>query len=172
MPDRKAWLQLTEHILTSNYNAIANLHALQFTMVHANSSQLIFNSGCLTTDPNNVLFSSRRYQLATISHLTHCCRARVTLRLAVCCQSVRLSVESKSHCDWRSVSQQVLVSSTMWSSWPDIYYPLTATALFSWGALSDERTDPSFVHAAGPCQLSLSRVQVPWDLRPHITVSD
>jgi hypothetical protein len=44
--------------------------------------------------------------------------------------------------------------------------------LFPWGALSDERTGLSFVCAAGPCQRSLSRVLVPWDLRPYITLSD
>jgi hypothetical protein len=43
---------------------------------------------------------------------------------------------------------------------------------FSWGALSDERTGLSFVHAAGPCQSSLSRVRVPWGSRPYFTVSD
>jgi hypothetical protein len=30
----------------------------------------------------------------------------------------------------------------------------------------------SFVYAAGSCQCSLSRVRVPWDLRPYFTVSD
>jgi hypothetical protein len=30
----------------------------------------------------------------------------------------------------------------------------------------------SFVCAARPCQRNLSRVRVPWDLRPHFTVSD
>jgi hypothetical protein len=45
----------------------------------------------------------------------------------------------KSHCDFRSVSQFVLVSSCIWSSWPDIYYCLTVTVLFLWGDLSDER---------------------------------
>jgi hypothetical protein len=44
--------------------------------------------------------------------------------------------------------------------------------LFLWGALSDERTGVSFVYVAGPFQRSLSRVQVPWDLRPYFTVSD
>jgi hypothetical protein len=29
-----------------------------------------------------------------------------------------------------------------------------------------------YVYAAGPCQRSLSRVLVPWDLRPYLTVSD
>jgi hypothetical protein len=38
--------------------------------------------------------------------------------------------------------------------------------------LSDERTGLPFVCAAGPCQRSLSRVLVPWDLRPYLTVSD
>jgi hypothetical protein len=41
-----------------------------------------------------------------------------------------------------------------------------------WGALSDERTGLSFVHAAGPCQRSLPRVRVHWDLRPYFIVSD
>jgi hypothetical protein len=41
-----------------------------------------------------------------------------------------------------------------------------------WVTLSDERTGLSFVCAAGPCQHSLSRVLVPWDLRPYFTVSD
>jgi hypothetical protein len=52
-----------------------------------------------------------------------------------------------------------------------INYCLTVTVLFPWGALS-ERTGLSFVCAAGPCQRSLSRVRVPWDLRPYFTVSD
>jgi hypothetical protein len=49
---------------------------------------------------------------------------------------------------------------------------VTVTVLFWWGALSDERSGMSFVCAAGPCQRSLSRVQVPWDFRPYFTVSN
>jgi hypothetical protein len=48
---------------------------------------------------------------------------------------------------------------------------VTVTVLFLWGALSDERTGLSFLCAAGPCQRSLSRVRVPWELRPYFTVS-
>jgi hypothetical protein len=59
----------------------------------------------------------------------------------------------------------------IWSSWPDIYYCLTVTVLFLWGALSDERTGLSFVSTAGPCQRSLSRVRVLWDSRPYFSVS-
>jgi hypothetical protein len=49
---------------------------------------------------------------------------------------------------------------------------LTVTFLIPWVTLSDERLGLSFVCAAGPCQRSLSRVLVPWDLRPYFTVSD
>jgi hypothetical protein len=49
---------------------------------------------------------------------------------------------------------------------------VTVTVLFLWGALSDERSGLSFVCAAGPCQRSLSRVRVPWELRPYFAVSD
>jgi hypothetical protein len=48
---------------------------------------------------------------------------------------------------------------------------VTVTVLFLWGDLSDERSGLFFVYAAGPCQRSLSRVRVPWDLRPYFTVS-
>jgi hypothetical protein len=48
---------------------------------------------------------------------------------------------------------------------------VTVKVLFLWGAFSDERLGLSFVYAAGPCQRSLSRVRVPWDLRPYFTVS-
>jgi hypothetical protein len=61
---------------------------------------------------------------------------------------------------------------------PDFYFRteygigLTITFLIPWGALSDERTGLSFVCTAGSFQRSLSRVLVPWDLRPYFTVSD
>jgi hypothetical protein len=61
---------------------------------------------------------------------------------------------------------------SIWGLRPDLYYCQTVTGLLILGALSDERTGLSFVYAAGPCQRSLSRVRVPWDLRPYFTVSD
>jgi hypothetical protein len=45
-----------------------------------------------------------------------------------------------------------------------IFITLTVTALFFWGALSDERTGLSFIYADGPRQRNLSRVRFPWDL--------
>jgi hypothetical protein len=67
-----------------------------------------------------------------------------------------------------------LLSSPTWGSRPDIFYCLTVTVLFLWGALSNERTGLSFVHvyAAGPDQSSLSRVRVPWYSKPYFSVSD
>jgi hypothetical protein len=50
------------------------------------------------------------------------------------------------------------------------YYCQTVAGLFMWGAVSDERTDLSFTIAADPRQRSHSRVRVPWDSRPYITV--
>jgi hypothetical protein len=66
------------------------------------------------------------------------------------------------------------VLSPIWGSWPDIYYCLTITVLFLWGALSDERMGLSFVlvYVAGPRQPSRSRVRVPWHSWPYFTVSD
>jgi hypothetical protein len=74
---------------------------------------------------------------------------------------------SKSHCDWRSVDQQVLVSNPIWGSWPDIYYSLTVTVLFLWDVLSDDRTGLSFVYAAGPHQVILL-VSETLETRDHI----
>jgi hypothetical protein len=53
--------------------------------------------------------------------------------------------QSQSHIatDGQVVSQSVLISSPIWGSRPDIYYYLTVTILFLWGALSDERADLS-----------------------------
>jgi hypothetical protein len=84
---------------TKNYSIIANSHTLNITITLTKSSMSFFTSGCLVTDPNNVLFCSCPWRLATVSHLTHgymcppyildCLprltnfRVRVTLRLAV-----------------------------------------------------------------------------------------
>jgi hypothetical protein len=66
------WIYWTLKIRNcKNYSVVANVHTLQFAAAHSKSSQFICTSGCLVTDPSNVLFCSRRYRLATISHLTH-----------------------------------------------------------------------------------------------------
>jgi hypothetical protein len=40
-----------------------------------------------------------------------------------------------------------------------------------WGALSGERTGPSFTITAGPRQRSHSQVRVLWDLQSYFTLS-
>jgi hypothetical protein len=57
----------------------------------------------------------------------------------------QLNSQSKSHSDWWSVSQSVLVSSPSWGSWADISSCLTVTVVFIWCALSDDRTGLSVV---------------------------
>jgi hypothetical protein len=54
----------------------------------------------------------------------------------------------------------------------DIYYSLTITVLFLWGALSDEKTGLSFVYATVPRQRTPSWIRVPLVSWPYFTVSD
>jgi hypothetical protein len=70
--------------------------------------------------------------------------------------------ESESHVtiDGQSVSLS-WNKAPIWGLRPDIYYSLTITVLFLWGALSDERTGMSFVYATVPRQRIPSWVRVP-----------
>jgi hypothetical protein len=71
------FIGLLQLVTTGNYNALANSRTLQFTTARTKSYPFVFTSGCLVTDPNNVLFCSRLYRLATVSQVTHgskCCR--------------------------------------------------------------------------------------------------
>jgi hypothetical protein len=63
-----------------------------------------------------------------------------------------------------SLSSLNLAVSQSVSLGADVYYSLTVTVVFLWGALSDERMGLSFVYAAGPRQRSLSRVPSPLGL--------
>jgi hypothetical protein len=66
------WIYRTLRMVTvSNSSGLTDLYTLQIATPHAKSCQYIFNGRCLVTDPNNVLFYSGFYLLATISHLTH-----------------------------------------------------------------------------------------------------
>jgi hypothetical protein len=55
---------------------------------------------------------------------------------------------------------------------PDFCYCQRVAGLSTWGALCDERTGLSFTIAAGPRQLSHSRVRVPRHSRPYFALSD
>jgi hypothetical protein len=97
------------------------------------------------------------FSLLSLIFLCTCVKVKVkvTLRLTVS-QPVSLGVEPHLGLMTR------YLAITVWQ----------LQSLFLWGALSDERTGLSFVYAAGPCQCNLSRVRVPWYLRPYFTVSD
>jgi hypothetical protein len=90
-------------------------------------------------------------------------KVKVTLRLAVYRQSIHFS--SRDAKDKVEVILRLTVSQSvsLGVELQDIYYFLTITVLYFWGAVSDERTGLSFVYAAGPRQRSLSRVPVPWE---------
>jgi hypothetical protein len=62
-----------------------------------------------------------------------------------------LKVKSKSCYDRRSVSQYVVVSSSLWNSWPDVIFCLNVAMLSLWGALSDERSGLSSVSHFQQC---------------------
>jgi hypothetical protein len=100
-------------------------------------------------------------------------KVKVTLRLAISQSSLSRN-QSQSH-----IATGCQSVSKSWCRVPSgthdqvfSYYYVTVTVLFLWCALCDEKTGLSFVIAAGSCQLSLSRVRVPWGSRPYFTVSD
>jgi hypothetical protein len=57
-----------------------------------------------------------------------------------------LKSKSKSHCDWRSLSQSVLVSSPVWRSWPDIF-STPPQGLPSLSPLSADRVETPFFNS-------------------------
>jgi hypothetical protein len=58
--------------------------------------------------------------------------------------------QSQSQSHITTDGQSVLVSSPVWGSWPDIYFRMKVAVLSIWGALSDERTGPSFPILSNP----------------------
>jgi hypothetical protein len=64
--------------------------------------------------------------------------------------SARISSQ-KSCYNWRSVSQYVLVSNSIWNLWTDIIFCLKVAVLSLWGALSDERSGLSPVSHCHQC---------------------
>jgi hypothetical protein len=146
----------TKYILTfRNYRqhrSVAILHTSQFTVIHALGFSA-FTSRILATDISQPPCNFK-------SHVKSSCHILITflpflqlLSTALVYSSTLLLLllllsKSKSHYDWRSVSQSVSQSvSKSWCRAPSrthdqifsCYY-LTVTVLFLWGALSDEGT--------------------------------
>jgi hypothetical protein len=88
------WPLLTWLVITLNYSAIANFHTLQITTAHAKSFPAcsVFTSSCLVMAPTMAIpllpCSSPLWMVAPF-------------------QLNWAQSKSKSHCDWRSVSQSV-----------------------------------------------------------------
>jgi hypothetical protein len=90
-------------------------------------------------------------------------------------QLLKIESESESESYVKTDGQSASLSwneAPIWGLRQDIYYCLTITVLFFWGALFYERTGLSFVYATGPRQRSPSWVRGPLVSRPYFTVSD
>jgi hypothetical protein len=107
------------HIYYRQYSAIADLHTLQFTNAHALGFS-VSTSRLLATDLNtNCHFKSPRSLLLILSSITLYSSVLIGTQLIftihapfsfLCSQLLNLpglstNLKSKSHCDWRTVSQ-------------------------------------------------------------------
>jgi hypothetical protein len=117
--------------------------------------------------PNSFLaiilqLSIPKLRLNSIPLLSSLYLGRLALRHStLCCYCQR---QSHIATDGQSISKS-------WCRAP-IYCTLIGTFFLFWGALSDERTNLSFVYVSGPRQRSFSRIRVPWDSWPYFTISD
>jgi hypothetical protein len=80
----------TQLVTTSNYKAVANSCTRLLTTVYAKSSQFVFTSRFLVTDPNNVLCLRPCLLFSILQQTKLRATVSVTLRLAVYFQLVRL----------------------------------------------------------------------------------
>jgi hypothetical protein len=179
------WIYCTVYIHTvrnyRQYGAISLLNTFHFTVTYILGFS-VFTSRILATDLSQSHCNFKSHMEFSCHSVIHflplfCnCQFEDLIRLfstTVLYSDYFFKSKSKSHCDWGSVSQSV---SKSWCRAPcgghdQIFitvWQLRSSSLS--GALSDERTGLSFVHAAGPCQRSISRVRVPWDSWPYFTV--
>jgi hypothetical protein len=176
------------------YSAFAIVHTFHFTVAHALRFS-VFTSRILVTDlsQSHCHFKSDTgsscHSLSPFLPLLYSCQIRrldwiqfqahipagwrretrpFTLDYSSTLILFRRVSKSKSHCDWWSGSQSVnLGVSSIWGSWPDIYYCLTVTVLLLWAALSEERTGQSFVRVRRVFWLCPFITHLHWPHRKH-----
>jgi hypothetical protein len=109
------------------YNANAILYTFQFTVTHA-LGFWVFTSRILAMDisQSHCKCKSHMKSLRSLIPLlplfcSNQFRRLNSTTLEYCSLLLNQKSKSKSHCDWRSVSQQVLVAIPIWSPWSDIY---------------------------------------------------
>jgi hypothetical protein len=108
----------THELITDKYSG---LHTYIHTHIHQNTYSKSLIVLCnIVTDSIKVILGNRSVNTFP-------------------CATVETMSKSKSHCDWRSVSQKVLVSSPIWGSCPDIYYCFDSCGLVLCGAPSLKR---------------------------------
>jgi hypothetical protein len=141
-------IEYLQILTTTNYSAIVNSHTLQFTTARTNSSQ--------SASSSPVVACSWIPTTCSASVLTFLPAGELESQLCYC----RPSVDQF----WRKAP--------IWGLGLDFYYSQTIAALLLWSALSDERTDLSFIIAASSRQHSRSRVRVSPGSWPYFTLSD
>jgi hypothetical protein len=101
------FIEHSQTITTGNYNPIANLPSPQFTTACTKCSHSAVSSPVVAWQ-----------RLQHHSFLRLSVHALTGQRLSLS----TMNSNSKLYCDWRSITQSILVSSPIWGSWPDIYY--------------------------------------------------
>jgi hypothetical protein len=160
---------------SQSWSHTINLHFLSFQLSRTiKSSNPAFGSSFRVRDSLTTTALGGCYILTDYNHslITHNGFNPHYSRRMLDCSWLLTPSPSPSHIatDGQPVSKS-WYRAPSWDPWPDIYCSSTVTVLFLLGALSDERMGLSFIYAAGLCQCSVSRVLVPWDLRPYFTVS-
>jgi hypothetical protein len=150
--------------ITSNYNAIADLHILQITTVPAK----LFQSAVFTSVvPWYRLLTVEILQFHALRFYLHNLPCRTQMNWLGQSQSQiqsYVTTDGQSPClSWNNAP--------IWRLRPDFCYCQIVAGLLMWGNLSDERTVLLFIIVADPRQRSQSRVRVPRDWWPYFTVS-
>jgi hypothetical protein len=149
---------LMKLVTRNNYSSLAELHTPKIIVATAHIQWSVFISCYLVAASNCGSFSE-------ISPASGTSLALLTTVALTLLNQIDHNSKSKSKLCWdqRSVGQSVLLSSPIWSARPDSCYCQTVAGMLMCGALSDESSGLSFTFAAGPHQLSHSRIRVPRD---------